>query len=183
MTAHLLNCLRGKTTAETLTALFISAVYCARGQIAGLRVVSGSLRALRQSNLGIDHSLIQATADQIYRPQSDPMAKDGQWLKQRLCGALGWDEVVVEGVVEAITTAETAKEVEAIVQVALEIMLSTIHTLSPQACISTQDFEFACCPAGLYGWWCSAEAAGPRLLASSGKTICSCRKQPEHCGS
>ncbi|DBB04417.1 TPA: hypothetical protein ACH3X1_012899 [Trebouxia sp. C0004] len=44
------------------------------------------------------------------------MAKDRQWLKQRLCGALGWDEVVVDGVVEAITSAETAKEVEAIVQ-------------------------------------------------------------------
>lgn len=49
------------------------------------------------------------------------MAKDRQWLKQRLCGVLGWDEVVVEGVVEAITSAETAKEVEAIVQVALKI--------------------------------------------------------------
>ena len=155
------------------------AVCCARGQVAGLRVVSGSLRALLQSNLGIDHSLIQATADQIYRLQSDPMAKDRQWLKQRLCGALGWDEVVVEGVVEAVTTAETAKEVEAIVQVALKL-----HALflSPQACISTQDFEFVCCPAGLYGWWCAAKAVGPRLLASSGKIICSCRKQPEHCG-
>ncbi len=68
---------------------------------------------------GIDHSLIQATAGQVYRLQSDSMAKDRQWLRQRLCGALGWDEVVVEGVVEAITSAETAKEVEAIVQVAL----------------------------------------------------------------
>ena len=90
---------------------------CAREQVAGLRVVSGNLRALLQSNLGIDHSLIQATAGQDYCPQSDLMVKDRQWLKQRLCGALGWDEVVVEGVVEAITSAGTATEVEAIVQV------------------------------------------------------------------
>ncbi len=65
------------------------------------------------------------------------MAKDRQWLKQRLCGALGWDEVVVEGVVEAITSAETAKEVEAIVQVAMTVQALF---LSPHSkyCISTQ---------------------------------------------
>ena len=44
------------------------------------------------------------------------MAKDRQWLKQRLCEALGWDEVVVEGVVEAISSAETTQEVDSIVQ-------------------------------------------------------------------
>ena len=45
------------------------------------------------------------------------MAKDRQWLKQRLCTALGWDEVVVEGVVEAIASAESAENVDALVQV------------------------------------------------------------------
>lgn len=45
------------------------------------------------------------------------MAKDRQWLKQRLCTALGWDEVVVEGVVEAIASADSAEEVDALVQV------------------------------------------------------------------
>ncbi|KAL3142102.1 hypothetical protein ABBQ32_004722 [Trebouxia sp. C0010 RCD-2024] len=46
------------------------------------------------------------------------MAKDRQWLRQRLCTALGWDQIVVEGVVEAIASAESAKEVDALVQVA-----------------------------------------------------------------
>lgn len=45
------------------------------------------------------------------------MAKDREWLKQRLCEALGWDGVVVEGVVEAISSAETTQEVDSIVQV------------------------------------------------------------------
>ena len=48
---------------------------------------------------------------------SKTMAKDRQWLKQRLCTALGWDEVVVEGVVEAIASAESAEEVNALIQV------------------------------------------------------------------
>ena len=47
------------------------------------------------------------------------MAKDRQWLKQRLCTALGWDEVVVEGVVEAIASAESAEDVDALVQVSI----------------------------------------------------------------
>ncbi len=64
------------------------------------------------------------------------MAKDRQWLKQRLCGALGWDEVVVEGVVEAITSAETAKEVEAIVQVTLRTH-APILSATVSACTST----------------------------------------------
>ena len=45
------------------------------------------------------------------------MPKDRQWLKQRLCSTLGWDEVVVDGVIEAIATAESAEEADAIVQV------------------------------------------------------------------
>lgn len=45
------------------------------------------------------------------------MPKDRQWLRQRLCTALGWDQVVVEGVVEAIASAESAEEVDALVQV------------------------------------------------------------------
>ena len=45
------------------------------------------------------------------------MAKDRHWLKQRLCTALGWDEVVVEGVVEAIASAGSAEEVDALIQV------------------------------------------------------------------
>ena len=48
---------------------------------------------------------------------SAKMGKDRQWLKQRLCTALGWDEVVVEGVVEAIASADSAEEVDALVQV------------------------------------------------------------------
>lgn len=48
---------------------------------------------------------------------SKTMAKDRQWLKQRLCTTLGWDEVVVEGVVEAIASAESAEEVNALIQV------------------------------------------------------------------
>ena len=48
------------------------------------------------------------------------MAKDRQWLKRRLCEALKWDEVVVEGVVEAISTAETSEEVDSIVQVSFQ---------------------------------------------------------------
>ena len=43
--------------------------------------------------------------------------KDREWLKQKLCTALGWDGVVVEGVVEAIDSASTAQEVDIIVQV------------------------------------------------------------------
>lgn len=43
--------------------------------------------------------------------------KDREWLKQKLCSALGWDGVVVEGVVEAIDTAATSQEVDTIVQV------------------------------------------------------------------
>lgn len=43
--------------------------------------------------------------------------KDREWLKQKLCTALGWDGVVVEGVVEAIDNAGTAQEVDTIVQV------------------------------------------------------------------
>ena len=53
------------------------------------------------------------------------MAKDREWLKQRLCEALGWDGVVVEGVVEAITSASTTQEVDSIVQVRLAV--STAH--------------------------------------------------------
>ena len=45
------------------------------------------------------------------------MPKDRQRLKQRLCSTLGWDEVVVDGVIEAIASAESAEEAEAIVQV------------------------------------------------------------------
>ena len=45
------------------------------------------------------------------------MAKDRQWLRQRLCTALGWDEVVVEGVVEAVASADSAEEIDALVQV------------------------------------------------------------------
>ena len=50
------------------------------------------------------------------------MAKDRQWLKQRLCTALGWDEVVVEGVVEAIASAESAQDVDALVQVSITVV-------------------------------------------------------------
>lgn len=50
------------------------------------------------------------------------MANDRQWLKQRLCTALGWDEVVVEGVVEAIASAESAEEVDALVQVSIAVV-------------------------------------------------------------
>lgn len=49
------------------------------------------------------------------------MAKDREWLKQRLCTALGWDEVVVEGVVEAIASAESADDVDALVQVRIRV--------------------------------------------------------------
>ena len=47
------------------------------------------------------------------------MVKDRQWLRQKLCSALGWDEVVVDGVVEAIASAETAEEADDIVRVRL----------------------------------------------------------------
>lgn len=49
------------------------------------------------------------------------MAKDREWLKQRLCTALGWDEVVVDGVVEAIASAESADDVDALVQVRINV--------------------------------------------------------------
>ena len=56
------------------------------------------------------------------------MAKDREWLKQRLCEALGWDGVVVEGVVEAISSAETTQEVDSIVQVRMLLLaFSTAH--------------------------------------------------------
>ncbi len=61
------------------------------------------------------------------------MAKDKQWLKQRLCAALGWDEVVVEGVVEAIASAETADEVNSIVQVLLSITMLPCPVQYPSA--------------------------------------------------
>lgn len=54
------------------------------------------------------------------------MAKDRQWLKQRLCSALGWDEVVVEGVVEAIASAESAEDVDALVQVSMTIVSAAV---------------------------------------------------------
>lgn len=43
--------------------------------------------------------------------------KDREWLKQKLCTALGWDGVVVEGVVEAIDNASATQEIDTIVQV------------------------------------------------------------------
>lgn len=67
------------------------------------------------------------------------MAKDRQWLKQRLCSALGWDEVVVEGVVEAIASAESAEDVDALVQVSMAVRvcccrLSSLPMLCPCQC-------------------------------------------------
>ena len=38
-------------------------------------------------------------------------------MKQKLCTALGWDGVVVEGVVEAIDNAAATQEIDTIVQV------------------------------------------------------------------
>lgn len=59
------------------------------------------------------------------------MAKDRQWLKQRLCTALGWDEVVVEGVVEAVAAADSAEEVDALVQVnkTAACLMSAMHSV------------------------------------------------------
>ena len=74
------------------------------------------------------------------------MAKDRQWLKQRLCTALGWDQVVVEGVVEAIASAESAEEVDALVQVINTFVFTTralIRVLMP--------FLITALPPGLYG--------------------------------
>ena len=53
--------------------------------------------------------------------------KDREWLKQKLCTALGWDGVVVEGVVEAIDSASTAQEVDIIVQVNRKIKKNAQH--------------------------------------------------------
>ena len=54
------------------------------------------------------------------------MVKDRQWLKQKLCSALGWDEVVVDGVVEAIVNAETAEEADNIVQVRMALAMDAV---------------------------------------------------------
>jgi hypothetical protein len=44
------------------------------------------------------------------------MARDTSWLRRELTKALGWDEVVVNGVVEVITTSQTAEDIQDIVE-------------------------------------------------------------------
>lgn len=100
------------------------------------------------------------------------MAKDRQWLKQRLCSALGWDEVVVDGVVEAIASAETPQEVDAIVQVRKTCvlihisrrptrMLSSLNVIALGSSITCQDIYcilsflipiLLSMASGLHGW-------------------------------
>lgn len=47
------------------------------------------------------------------------MARNEQWLKHELMKALGWDDFVVEGVVDVISKAKSAEEVQDIVNVRL----------------------------------------------------------------
>ena len=79
------------------------------------------------------------------------MAKDREWLKQRLCAALGWDEVVVDGVVEAIASAENANDVDALVQVRINVPAVTDFLLSWPCRLIVKQF-----PSGLHGWRSSA---------------------------
>ena len=70
------------------------------------------------------------------------MAKDTSWLRRELTKALGWDEVVVNGVVDVITTSQTAEDIQDIVEVIFSLLgVACGSMLLPGQCLDPTPAE------------------------------------------
>ena len=58
------------------------------------------------------------------------MAGDQVWLRNSLAKALGWDEQVAEGVVDALAAAQSQEEVDELVQACQACLSTAPKTLS-----------------------------------------------------
>lgn len=67
------------------------------------------------------------------------MARNEQWLKHELMKALGWDDFVVEGVVDVISKAKSSDEVQDIVNVCLMPYLGLRGCTWPSASAASAD--------------------------------------------
>lgn len=72
------------------------------------------------------HSVLQALlpAPEICSGYSS-MGSNETWLRQQLSAALGWDDVIMEGVMDVIVNSKSEADIQDVVEVCLQQLLSS----------------------------------------------------------
>jgi hypothetical protein len=53
------------------------------------------------------------------------MGSNETWLRQQLSAALGWDDVIMEGVMDVIVNSKSEADIQDVVEVCLQQLLSS----------------------------------------------------------